>query len=242
MTSVVSLATLSLTCAYPCSYRLFLDRCIIGLLAFRLLGGRFWAIAPSSYTNLGSYARWSIPCGPKYANGTERPLIELKGKIWGCHTCGKRLLFDRNKPKFIADHMPPKSVAKQMNNTWLRRWKILKEVQFRFYPQCYRCSSKQGSILSKASNNLPTDTWFPSITNALILSNAGGGRMSYFHGFQFRLNHLSGGVLAAATTVGATDQEIQTRNMHRFERLHWKIHDWSKQIPIKFSTDVFNKQ
>ena len=66
--------------------------------------------------------------------------------------------------------------------------------------------------------------------------------MAHFHGFRFCPHHLTGGVLAAATTVGATDKEIQNRNKDRFERLHWKINDRLKQIPIKFSTDVFNKQ
>ena len=222
------------------------------MLTFRLLGGRFWAIAPSSYTNLGSFKRWSIPCGSKYASSTERALIERMGRKWGCHTCGSRMLFGRvGKHKFVGDHMPPKSVAEAMNNTWIRRWGILKKVQYRFYPQCFNCSQTQGSILSKASQEVSKKS-SPSILPSFFagnkvctLKNAGGGRMAYYHGLRFRINHLTGGVLAATTVVDATNEQIQTKNQKRFEKLQYKLNDIMKQsLPFinKLSTmDLFKK-
>mmetsp|Transcript_12061 Transcript_12061/g.17469 ORF Transcript_12061/g.17469 Transcript_12061/m.17469 type:complete len:194 (+) Transcript_12061:228-809(+) len=46
--------------------------CCVGFVTFKLLGGRFWAVAPSSYTNLGSFARGSLKATMDYATKTER--------------------------------------------------------------------------------------------------------------------------------------------------------------------------
>lgn len=200
--------------------------CVVGIAAFKLLGGRFWAIAPSSFTNLGSFARWSIPCGERYATPNQRALIEKMGRRWGCHTCGSRMLFSRvGKNKFVGDHMPPKSVAEQMNKSWLRRLKLLPRVQFRFYPQCVNCSNTQGSILSKASNNAK-NSLLPSWVKAANLERAGGGRAAHFHGLRFRVNHLAGGMLAGTTVVGATKAEVAKGNKKRFQRATAPMEDF----------------
>lgn len=192
--------------------------CAIGLTVFKLLGGRFWAIAPSSFTNLGSFSRWSIPCGERYATTSQRALIEKMGRRWGCHTCGSRMLFSRfGKNKFVGDHMPPKSVADQMNKSFLRRMNILPEVSFRFYPQCVNCSNTQGSILSRASHDMSKSTLLPSWRKAVNLEKAGGGRAAHFHGLRFRVNNLTGGILAGVTVVGATKSEVSKGNKKRFE-------------------------
>eukprot|EP00539_Tryblionella_compressa_P001885 CAMPEP_0178741042 /NCGR_PEP_ID=MMETSP0744-20121128/4914_1 /TAXON_ID=913974 /ORGANISM="Nitzschia punctata, Strain CCMP561" /LENGTH=252 /DNA_ID=CAMNT_0020393859 /DNA_START=42 /DNA_END=800 /DNA_ORIENTATION=+ len=204
--------------------------CLLGLLTFKLLGGRFWAVSPSSYTHMGSFARWSIPCTEKYATANQRAMIEQMGRKWGCHTCGSRML---NAPadksfRFVGDHMPPKSVAEQMNASWLRRLGILPKVQFRFYPQCTSCSSTQGSILSKATKKLNIKTAtvnggrrLSRGAKAIALKDAGGGSTAYFHGSRFRVNHLTGGMLAAGTTVGASDKDIATGK--RLERWQCSI-------------------
>ncbi len=67
---------------------------LVGLIAFKGLGGRFWSISPSSYTHLGSFARrrYSLPATDAYATKPERSLIQLFGKKTGCHTCGDRMI------------------------------------------------------------------------------------------------------------------------------------------------------
>jgi hypothetical protein len=188
---------------------------MVGLLAFKLLGGRFWAIAPSSFTTLGSFSRWSFPCTEKYATSKQRAMLHRMGKKWGCHTCGSRMLKSSQPFLFVGDHMPPKSVAEQMNKTWWRRSGLWRKVQFRMYPQCVHCSNTQGTVLSKASNRL-TNGFLPSFIRAANLQKSGGGRLAHFHGFRFRINHLTGGVLAGATVLGATDRDIAKGNPKRF--------------------------
>ena len=69
--------------------------------------------------------------------------------------------------------------------------------------------------------------------------------MAYYHGLRFRINHLTGGVLAATTVVDATNEQIQTKNQKRFEKLQYKLNDIMKQnLPFinKLSTmDLFKK-
>jgi hypothetical protein len=124
--------------------------------------------------------------------------------------------------KFVGDHMPPKSVAEQMNKTWLRRLGILPKVQFRFYPQCVHCSNTQGSILSKATQQLKAIDLqkgrLSSMVKAATLKEAGGGAMAHFHGWRFRINHMTGGVLAGTTVMGVTHREIASGNSKRLER------------------------
>ena len=204
--------------------------CLLGLLAFKALGGRFWAISPSSYTHLGSFARWSIPCTENYANSSQRQMIEKMGRKWGCHTCGSRMMgpaASKRITRFVGDHMPPKSVAEQMNQSWMRRLGLLPRVNFRFYPQCVNCSNTQGSILSKATHQLKATGFFSgrhsSTVKAATLKEAGGGVMAHFHGWRFRVNHLTGGVLAGTTVMGATHREITQGNPKRLDRWQRKV-------------------
>jgi hypothetical protein len=130
--------------------------------------------------------------------------------------------YKSGKHKFVGDHMPPKSVAKQMNNTWLRRWRLRPKVKFRFYPQCANCSNTQGSILSKASN-IVSKSRLPSFTKANDLVQAGSGRAAHFHGLRFRVNHLTGGILASATVVNTSNSNISNGNKKRFKDYTRKI-------------------
>lgn len=207
--------------------------CFFGLLSFKMLGGRFWAIAPSSYTHLGSFSRWSIPCTEKYATAQQRTLIHKMGRRWGCHTCGSRMLGPTTKSfKFVGDHMPPKSVAERMNQMWIRRWGLWRKVQFRFFPQCSNCSNVQGSILGKATSQINAKGLIMTpVQQAITLKNSGGGKLAHFHGLRFRLNHLAGGVLAGATVVGATDREIANGNPKRFQKMQQRIVEAVKRVP-----------
>jgi hypothetical protein len=78
--------------------------CCLGLLTFKLLGGRFWSVAPSSYVHLGSFARprlFSLKASPDYATDAQRLAMQRMGRLAGCHTCGTRMLFQR--PRFHGD-------------------------------------------------------------------------------------------------------------------------------------------
>jgi hypothetical protein len=222
----------------PCPMPVPVYRCALGLLTFKLMGGRFWAISPSSYTNLGSFARpkLSIAATERYATTSQRAAVERIGRAMGCHTCGSRMIFTRTADaavKFHGDHMPPKSVANQMNQQWIRKW-LGRPVSFRLFPQCVPCSNTQGGILSKASNLLMTQR-----TN---LSGAGGGSQAYFHGFSPRPNHLAGGAIAAVAVVGAAEEDIMDRNRWRYaslqrravKRVRRKWKDLRKQVKIMY--------
>ena len=184
--------------------------CALGLLSFKLLGGRFWAIAPSSYTHVGSFARASIPATENYATQAQRSILMRIGRRCGCHTCGTRILFGRS---VIADHQPPKAVARQLASNFGWRKILGKEPTFRFYPQCVDCSQVQGSILSAAARKI--SHWW----NPINLAGSGGGRAAHCHGLRFRLNHLAGAAVAATTVVGATEKDIATGNLRRFEKI-----------------------
>ena len=187
----------------------------IGLLAYKGLGGRFWSVAPSSITNLGSFAKtaFSMPATEKYATTAERQAIERLGRTFGCHTCGSRKVISKGPQgvRFIADHMPPLSIVKQMNGRWYRRMFGI-QVKQRFYPQCFTCSNLQGGLLSKATRELMSTK---KNSKSIIfkgklpnLAEAGGGKNAYFHGKRLRLEHFAGGVVAAATTYDASERNV----------------------------------
>jgi hypothetical protein len=225
----------------------------MGILVFKILGGRFWAIAPSSYTHLGSFARvrvGSIPATDRYATSVQRSTIESIGKKYGCHTCGTRMrkfilapLLQSSKSKissemistarFVSDHMPPKSVAEQINSRWYNRIFGIK-VNYRFFPQCITCSSTQGSILSKATQEL-RKYHFSSVLlkkGSMIpnLSQAGGGTNAYIHGLRPRWNHFTGGILASIAVVGNSNNKNGVIPNHdRYELWQRQCHNWSSR-------------
>eukprot|EP00562_Extubocellulus_spinifer_P005004 CAMPEP_0178522794 /NCGR_PEP_ID=MMETSP0696-20121128/28737_1 /TAXON_ID=265572 /ORGANISM="Extubocellulus spinifer, Strain CCMP396" /LENGTH=411 /DNA_ID=CAMNT_0020153961 /DNA_START=37 /DNA_END=1269 /DNA_ORIENTATION=+ len=195
----------------------------LALVTFKLLGGRFWAVSPSSYTNLGSFARASrsIPARMGYANPSQRKIIEAAGRKWGCHTCGSRMVLSRTRDgvRFHADHMPPRSVADRLNSRLWRRMLRIK-VKQRFYPQCVDCSSVQGSILSKAATN------GGSKIGARRLAASGSGSAAYNHGARPRMYHLAGGIIAAATVWDADEQQVVTNgNAKRFANAQNMFHN-----------------
>jgi hypothetical protein len=85
----------------------------------------------------GPFAGESIPArGPErdFFSG-ERGEINRIGSETGCHTCGT---MNPGTPleNFVVDHQPPTA------------WNPLNRSQ-RLYPQCWSCSSKQGSWISR---------------------------------------------------------------------------------------------
>lgn len=184
--------------------------CIIGLLTYKtLFRSNFMSLSPSSYTARGSFARRGIPITSStsssfnYATKAQRYALDKLGRRFGCHTCGSRLLFT-NKHKllptnkkiiFHGDHIPPVSVAKQINARWYNR-KLGRQVSQKFYPQCTNCSNKQGGLLSRAVS-----------AGHGNLHAVGGGSESYFHGWRMRIGHLTGGLVAAVSTVGVVHDD-----------------------------------
>lgn len=189
--------------------------CAIGLVAFKVLGGRFWGVSPSSYTHLGSFARFSIPAGDGYATAAERAILEKIGDRWGCHTCGSKMWF-REGIRFHGDHVPPRAVADQMNKRMWRKVLGIK-TKFRFYPQCVDCSNVQGKILGQATRRLR------DLNQNVNLAFAGGGRLSCFHGFRTRLNHLAGGVVSASTILGATRKDVEDEGRSRLQSFQERL-------------------
>ncbi|OQS00620.1 hypothetical protein ACHHYP_03271 [Achlya hypogyna] len=121
-----------------------------GLLLFRLLGGRFRALAPSDFRHPGAFGHTKItlPATIEYADGNARAVIQSFGRLYGCHTCGTR------SSKYHADHMPPVLVAKAEN---ARLWaKMFGSVTQRYYPQCEQCSNTQGALVKKNAKQLKT--------------------------------------------------------------------------------------
>ncbi len=178
--------------------------CIIGLLTYKtIFRSNFIALSPSSYTARGSFATKGIPIisssgssiipsSFNYATKSQKEILHKLGSRYGCHTCGSRLLFPTTKKKIIfhGDHIPPVSVAKQINHRWYNR-KLGRRVAQKFYPQCTNCSNKQGGLLSRAVN-----------AGHGNLHAVGGGSESYFHGWRLRMGHLTGGMVALLSTVG----------------------------------------
>jgi hypothetical protein len=196
-----------------------------GILAYLCLGGRFWAVAPSSFTTAGSFARGSLPATSAYANPRQRLLVERLGRLWGCHTCGTRRLWRRQAVQFNADHIPPLAAGKALEATrWYRL--LRRKVAFRFYPQCVSCSPKQGSLLSKATAGLKETR---TLTGAWHhLEAAGGGSNAYNHALRPRLSHLAGGVVAAVATYQAYPADLMDGNRHRYAAWQDQATTWCR--------------
>ncbi|ETM56292.1 hypothetical protein PPTG_00648 [Phytophthora nicotianae INRA-310] len=122
----------------------------MGLMCFKLLGGRMSALAPSPFVNLGAFhlKKASLPATVEYATSVERGIIQEFGRLFGCHTCGVK-----RGVRYHADHMPPKLVAKRTDEQLLRKL-LGRKTTFRFYPQCEPCSNQQGAVVKQWKSTL----------------------------------------------------------------------------------------
>jgi hypothetical protein len=218
--------------------------CIVGLLTYKITcTSRFISLSPSSYTARGSFARVSIPALPggdsggsfAYATASQRYRIEKLGRLFGCHTCGSRELFTNTNiiggPKFHGDHIPPISVAKQLNDRWYRKLLGL-SVSQRFYPQCRSCSNTQGGLLSRAVN-----------AGHRNLRSVGGGQESYFHGRRLRLSHMTGGIVAVTSVGGlaTTDDDDAIDNLVKSSRERMRcMQHWIEDVSMKTKGWILN--
>ena len=134
----------------------------------------------------------------------------------------------RNGVNFIADHMPPQAVTKQMNERWYRKWLGIK-VKQRFFPQCIHCSGVQGGLLGRASSKgFQKNNFILRRKKIPNLKHVGGGKNAYVHGFSFRKEFLAGGVLAYATVSDSEERDVLGNgggNRTRFEEWQWKAYD-----------------
>jgi hypothetical protein len=204
---------------------------------------RFSSISPSSYTARGSFARVGIPAPPSrgYATPSQRARIERLGRVFGCHTCGSRMMFPPRDPtggggrkyvlpRFHGDHVPPVSVARQLDGRWYRRWSGLKVRQM-FYPQCRSCSNRQGGLLSRAVS-----------AGHRNLRAAGGGRgESHFHGRRPRIGHMTGGVVAVLSVGGGGGGDGDAADFARSSRDRVRsIQDWIEGAGVKARERILN--
>ena len=209
------------------------NRCVLGLLTYKtIFRSNFISLSPSSYTARGSFARIGIPAPPNfnYATKAQRAKLERIGKWWGCHTCGSRMIFSNmSKNKFNGDHIPPVSVAKQINSRWYRKpfgWKVSQK----FYPQCRNCSNKQGGLLSSAVN-----------AGHKNLHSVGGGQESYFHGRRLRIGHLTGGAVAVlsignSNADGKNEIELVESSRSRVSSFQDMIEDIGREVRDRVET------
>ena len=123
--------------------KILLSVCTFCLFERRLLQTCF----PSSLLTVGVYAhsRGSIASTSEIATAAQRTRIQYFGKRFGCHHCGNRQMLARKTLglNFIADHMPPTKIVKDMNSEWWRKLLSVKIGQ-RLYPQCQKCFQLQG--------------------------------------------------------------------------------------------------
>jgi hypothetical protein len=77
---------------------------------------------PSSVITIGVHAKHkgSVIATSEVATDRQRKNIQLLGKKYGCHHCSSKQLL--SKKRFIADHMPPTKIAKEMNLEWWRKY------------------------------------------------------------------------------------------------------------------------
>lgn len=91
---------------------------LVGMVAFRLMGGVYRNLLPSDVRTVGACARESIPVplrssfdpsNPQYAGPVQKAELMRMYRRDGCHHCGKR-----RGSKVIGDHQPPTKVTAAM--------------------------------------------------------------------------------------------------------------------------------
>lgn len=134
---------------------------ILGVTAFKIVGGSFRTVMPSDLSKVGAIAKESIPAaGMQYATDEKRRELIRMFRRDGCHHCGS------TKGMVIGDHMPPnkhviqkteailtQAVDRLYRNAGFRRMmqslgmRPLSDVKQRYFPQCVSCSQKQSAAV-----------------------------------------------------------------------------------------------
>lgn len=140
---------------------------VLGILAFRVMGGRFSSVMPSDLTQVGAIARESLPAaGMQYAREEKRSELSRFFRRDGCHHCGTR------RGPVVGDHMPPNKRVQDtihaMHNSLMGQMMRMPYVAHvvdalgmtpkfplqRYYPQCRRCSLKQAAAVRHSRSHL----------------------------------------------------------------------------------------
>ena len=172
---------------------------VTGVAVFKVLGGRFASVLPSHLLRPGAFAALPVPSkGQHYATAYQKEALNLIGRRYGCHSCGRR------GQSFIADHQPPNKL-------------VVPGVRQSFFAQCRSCSVRQGTVLSRSGVNSMRNP------NAVVTH---GSSLRLYHLFlpvpllvPFVRGLLSSGVeedMSSASTVtalqGAAEVDGRNRN------------------------------
>ena len=105
-------------------FRCLSHREIIDFLGVFLFMERksFHTALPSSLLSKGLHARRNGKLSKikPAEDEKQRDTIQIYGKSFGCHQCGSKQFF-KNDEYFIADKIPPTSIAEKKNESWWRR-------------------------------------------------------------------------------------------------------------------------
>ena len=102
---------------------------VTGVAVFKVLGGRFSSVLPSHLLRPGAFAALPVPSkGQQYATAYQKEALNLIGRRYGCHSCGRR------GQTFIADHQPPNKL-------------VVPGARQSFFAHCRSCSVRQGGVL-----------------------------------------------------------------------------------------------
>lgn len=148
----------------------------------------FGTILPSSLLDKGVFARagGSVPATAVAATDSERKATQRLGRWRGCHHCGGRVR-QLVQPRgvaliggmgYIADHMPPTKIARELSEVWWRRMLRI-TVKQRLYPQCKSCFSRQGEAVRSGTHTLVyhlglRPCHFASAAALVLLSSSSG--------------------------------------------------------------------
>lgn len=105
-----------------------LRRCMLGTALYLFLEHGFYkTVFPSNSSDYGVFVNtfrrkmniYSIPVINVDASNSQRKQIQVLGRGLGCHQCGSK------SGKFIADHMPPTKIARELStSTWRKLFSI----------------------------------------------------------------------------------------------------------------------
>lgn len=101
-----------------------LRRCMLGTVLYLFLEHGFYkTVFPSNSSDYGVFVNtfrrkmniYSIPVINVDASNSQRKQIQVLGRALGCHQCGSK------SGKFIADHMPPTKIARELSTSMWRK-------------------------------------------------------------------------------------------------------------------------
>lgn len=116
----------------------------------------------------------SIPCPTGNLtncnfSGTTQGQVDLAGDNYGCHSCGSRDPDPDNpgtRKHWVPDHQPPRTTYNGTGN-------VGTSANVRLYPQCKRCSNRQGGLMGNMKQHNPSALG-PLGAGVMNMHNPGG--------------------------------------------------------------------